>query len=177
MYAMGAGGSIERRIELANPPCAPYSRRMPATSRKPDADPAVHEIVLAAIVDDRGRMLVQPRAADLALAGTWELPGGKIEPGEDHAAALVREVEEETGIGVRVGDLAVAVCHRYPDRRVALYAYVCFPVGPGAPPRWARWASPAEYRSLPMPAANGPIVDAIERAIAVLDTDSSSSYR
>ena len=137
----------------------------------------VEEIVLAAIVDAERRVLIQPRVGDLGLAAAWELPGGKIEPGEDHAAALVREVEEETGIGVRVGDLAVAVCHRYPDRRVALYTYVCLPVGAGAPPRWACWASPAEYRALPMPAANGPIVDAIERAIAVLDRDSSTSYR
>jgi len=133
--------------------------------------------VLAAIVDAERRVLIQPRVGDPGLAASWELPGGKIEPGEDHAAALVREVEEETGIGVRVGDLAVAVCHRYPDRRVALYTYVCLPVGAEAPPRRARWAPLAEYRALPMPEANGPIVDAIERAIAVLDTDSSTSYR
>lgn len=137
----------------------------------------VEEIVLAAIMDAERRVLIQPRVGDLGLAAAWELPGGKIEPGEDHAAALVREVVEETGIGVRVGDLAVAFCHRYPDRRVALYVYLCRPAGGGAPPGWARWASLAEYRGLPMPAANVPIVDAIERAIAVLDTDSSTSYR
>jgi 8-oxo-dGTP diphosphatase len=137
----------------------------------------VEEIVLAAIMDAERRVLIQPRVGDLGLAAAWELPGGKIEPGEDHAAALVREVDEETGIGVRVGDLAVALCHRYPDRRVALYVYLCLPAGGGTPPRWARWASLAEYRALPMPAANVPIVEAIERAIAVLDTDSSTSYR
>jgi 8-oxo-dGTP diphosphatase len=137
----------------------------------------IEEIVLAAVVDEKRRVLIQPRVGDPALAGSWELPGGKIEPGEDHAAALVREVEEETGIGIRVGSLAVALCHAYPDRRVALYAYVCHPVGTGKPPRWAHWARPAEYRAMPMPEANGPIVDAIERAIGALDTDSSTSYR
>ena len=137
----------------------------------------VEEIVLAAIVDAERRVLIQPRVGDPGLAAAWELPGGKIEPGEDHAAALVREVEEETGIGVRVGDLAVALCHSYPDRRVALYAYLCLPVGTETPPRWARWAPLAEYRALQMPEANGPIVDALERAIAGLDTDSSTSYR
>lgn len=136
----------------------------------------VEEIVLAAIVNAERRVLIQPRVGDPGLAAAWELPGGKIEPGEDHAAALVREVEEETGIGVRVGDLAIAVCHRYPDRRVALYAYVCLPGGGVAPPG-ARWAALAECRALPMPAANGPILDALDRAIAVLDTDSSISYR
>ena len=125
----------------------------------------VEEIVLAAIVDRRGRLLIQPRVGDRALAGTWELPGGKILPEENHAAALVREVEEETGVAVRVGDLAVALCHTYPDRRVALYAYVCEPVGEARPPRWARWARPEEYRAMPMPEANGPIVDAIEHTL------------
>ncbi|HEU4463782.1 MAG TPA: NUDIX domain-containing protein [Gemmatimonadota bacterium] len=129
------------------------------------ADGTLQEIVLAAIVDARGRMLVQPRAGDPALAGTWELPGGKVRPGEDHAAALAREVEEETGVAVRVGELAVALCHAYPDRRVALHAYLCEPVGSARPVRWARWTSPAEYRAMPMPAANGAIVDALERLL------------
>lgn len=126
----------------------------------------VEEIVLAAIVDRRGRVLVQPRAGDPALAGTWELPGGKVRPGEDHAAALAREVEEETGVAVRVGELAVALCHAYPDRRVALHAYLCEPVGAVRPVRWARWALPEEYRAMAMPAANAAIVDALERALA-----------
>ena len=141
----------------------------------------VQEIVLAAIVDGRGRVLVQPRAGDPALAGTWELPGGKVRPGEDHAAALAREVEEETGVAVRVGELAVALCHAYADRRVALHAYLCEPVGDARPVRWARWTSPEEYRTMPMPEANPAVVDAVERALAVrpgaLDSNSSISYK
>ena len=127
------------------------------------------EVVLAAIVDDRGRLLVQPRVGDVALAGTWELPGGKVHPEEDHAAALAREVEEETGLAVRVGELALALCHEYPDRRVALYAYLCEPVGSSRPVRWARWAVPAECRAMSIPEANGPILDAIERRLAGTD--------
>ena len=128
-------------------------------------DGSVQEIVLAAIVNARGRMLVQPRVGDPALAGTWELPGGKVGPGEDHAAALAREVEEETGVAVRVGELAVALCYAYPDRRVALHAYLCEPVGNARPVRWARWTSPEEYRAMRMPAANMAIVDALERVL------------
>ena len=125
----------------------------------------VQEIVLAAVVDGRGRVLVQPRAGDPALAGAWELPGGKVRPGEDHAAALAREVEEETGVAVRVGEPVVALCHTYPDRRVALHAYLCEPVGEARPVRWARWTSPQEYRTMPMPEANAAIVDALEQAL------------
>ena len=131
--------------------------------------PKVHEIVVAAIVDARGRLLVQPRVGDPALAGTWELPGGKVNPEEDHAAALAREVEEEIGLVVRVGELAAALCHAYPDRRVALYAYLCEPVGVPTRPGRAQWARPEEYRAMPVPEANGPLVDAIERQIRGLD--------
>ena len=161
-----------------------------------EGDPAstierrVQEIVLAAIVDGRGRVLVQPRAGDSALAGTWELPGGKVRSGEDHAAALAREVEEETGVAVRVGPLAVALCHAYPDRRVALHAYLCEPVGDPRPVRWAHWALLAQYRAMPMPDANSAIVDALEWTLgprggsavpagrpAAVDSNSSISYK
>jgi mutator protein MutT len=146
------------------------------------SEQAVQEIVLAAIVDGRGRVLIQPRSGDPTLAGTWELPGGKVRPGEDHAAALAREVEEETGVAVRVGELAVALCHAYPDRRVALHAYLCEPVGDARPVRWARWTSPEEYRAMPMPDANPAVVDALERALGArsaegVDTNSSISYK
>lgn len=135
----------------------------------------VEVIVLAAIVDGQGRVLVQPRAGDPALAGTWELPGGKVRPGEDHAAALAREVEEETGVAVRVGELAVALCHAYPDRRVALHTYLCEPVGAARPVRWARWASPQEYRAMPMPEANVAIVDALERRLVAKDRTATAN--
>lgn len=139
-----------------------------------DRNRAVQEIVLAAIVDGRNRLLVQPRVGDAELAGTWELPGGKVEPEEDHAAALVREVEEETGIAIEVGELAVALCHDYPDRRVALHAYLCRPLRPVAPVRWARWAAPDEIARLPMPEANAGLLAAIR---FLLDSDSTKSYK
>src|SRR5919106_5806180 len=148
------------------------------------SDPSVQEIVLAAIVDGRGRVLVQPRAGDPAFAGLWELPGGKVRPGENHAAALAREAEEETGVAVRVGELAVAFCHAYPDRRVALHAYLCEAVGVARPVRWARWTSPEEYRAMPMPEANVAIVDVLARlsrhdrpSREALDSNSSISYK
>ena len=140
------------------------------------AHPEPVEIVIGVILGEDERFLVQPRRGDPAMEGVWELPGGKIDPGEDHHAALVREVEEETGLVVRVADDPVcALGHDYPDRRVVLWAYGCEPVGALRPPRWTRWVTAREYRVLPMPEANAAIVDAIERAL--LTPDRSKPYQ
>ncbi|MFD9907820.1 (deoxy)nucleoside triphosphate pyrophosphohydrolase [Streptomyces sp. NPDC059063] len=55
-------------------------------------------VVAAALYDDRGRLLAARRSAPLELAGRWELPGGKVEPGERDEDALVRELKEELGV-------------------------------------------------------------------------------
>lgn len=121
------------------------------------------EIVVGVVTRADGRFLVQPRAGDPAMAGLWELPGGKVAPGEDHAAALAREIAEESGLTVRVGEPVLAWCHAYPDRRVELHAYACEPVGGERPPRRARWVSRAQYGAMPAPEANAALLAALDR--------------
>lgn len=124
------------------------------------------EVALGLVVR-AGRILVQRRERDPGLGVVWEFPGGKIAPGEAREAAVAREVAEETGIEVRVGELLSAYCHTYPDRRVALYAYLCAPRAPGRPPPapdptgW-RWVTPEECQALEMPGANRPILMALK---------------
>jgi len=63
----------------------------------------VHRIVVGAVIcDDSGRVLIGRRRRPPELAGAWEFPGGKVEPGESEAAALVREVREELGVQIEV---------------------------------------------------------------------------
>src|SRR4051812_39513861 len=70
------------------------------------------DVVAAALVQD-GRLLAAQRSTPAALAGLWEFPGGKVEPGEDDVVALIRECREELGVeirpGERLGEVAVPV--------------------------------------------------------------------
>ena len=78
------------------------------------------EVVAGVITDARGRILLARRTEGRDLAGLWEFPGGKCEPGETPEAALVRELHEELGIDVEVGAPLVAVPQRYPHKRLRL---------------------------------------------------------
>jgi 8-oxo-dGTP diphosphatase len=72
-------------------------------------------VVAAAILVEHGRVLLSQRKAGTHLAGAWEFPGGKVEPGEDPREALRRELSEELGIDARVGEIVDVTFHRYTD--------------------------------------------------------------
>ncbi len=98
------------------------------------------DVVAAALLDGAGRVLVAQRPAGKSLAGLWEFPGGKIEPGEAPAAALVRELAEELGIEVAEADLhpLTFVAHAYPDFQLLMLLYTC-----------TRWTGAAGRRRRP----------------------------
>jgi 8-oxo-dGTP diphosphatase len=72
-------------------------------------------IVAAGILVERGKVLLSRRKQGTHLEGLWEFPGGKVEAGEDPRAAVARELEEELGIEVRVGEIVDVTFHRYED--------------------------------------------------------------
>ncbi len=72
-------------------------------------------LVVAAVLVENARVLVTQRKAGTHLAGAWELPGGKLLPGEDPRAGLRRELREELGIDVSVGEILDVTFHEYPD--------------------------------------------------------------
>jgi 8-oxo-dGTP diphosphatase len=82
-------------------------------------------VVTAAIVEDHGRFFVTRRLKGTHLEGLWEFPGGKIEAGESLADGLRRELKEELGTDVEIGDEIFAVTHDYPDRSVELHFLSC----------------------------------------------------
>ena len=78
-------------------------------------------VVVAAVIEQDGRLLVTRRLKGTHLAGLWEFPGGKCDPGEPHEACLARELAEELGVGSTIGDELLVSEHTYPERRVRLH--------------------------------------------------------
>ena len=81
--------------------------------------------VAAGLVFDGGRLLITQRRAGDHLGGLWEFPGGKREPGETFEQCLARELQEELGIDVIVGERLESLSHAYPERTVQLEFFRC----------------------------------------------------
>ena len=80
-------------------------------------------LVAAAIIVERGRVLLTQRKRGSHLEGMWEFPGGKVEEGEDPKDALARELREEIGVDVDVGDIVEVTFYRYETQSVLLLFY------------------------------------------------------
>ena len=83
------------------------------------------KVVCAVIRDQEGRYLVCQRPHGKALAGCWEFPGGKVEPGEDPQSALKREIHEELACRIEVGTALREVVHHYPEVSIRLQPFIC----------------------------------------------------
>ncbi len=81
--------------------------------------------VAAGLVFRAGRLLITQRHANSHLGGLWEFPGGKREPGETFSECLVRELREELGIEVEVGERLEVIVHEYPEKKVLLEFFRC----------------------------------------------------
>lgn len=116
-----------------------------------------------ALIDADGRVLLAQRPPGKAMAGLWEFPGGKVEPGETPEAALIRELREELGIDTWASCLAplTFASHAYDDFHLLMPLFACR--------RWQgqpaaregqvlKWVRPREMRSFPMPAADVPLI-------------------
>ena len=120
-------------------------------------------VVACALVDTDKRVLIAQRPQDKAMAGLWEFPGGKVEPGERPETTLIRELHEEIGITVSEPCLAplTFASHAYSSFHLLMPLYICR--------RWeglvvARegqnlaWVRANKLRDYPMPAADIPLI-------------------
>ncbi|MGN6364745.1 8-oxo-dGTP diphosphatase MutT [Asticcacaulis taihuensis] len=120
-------------------------------------------VVAAALVDSDGRVLIAQRPEGKQLAGLWEFPGGKVEPGETPETALIRELEEELGIVVKQACLApfVFASHSYETFHLLMPLYLIrrWEGEPEAREHAAlKWVHPNDMGQYPMPPADDPLV-------------------
>jgi len=120
-------------------------------------------VVACALIDADKRVLIAQRPAGKTLAGLWEFPGGKLEPGERPEQSLIRELDEELGIDVVASCLApfTFASHAYPEFHLLMPLYVCR--------KWSgivmaregqqlKWVRPTQLGDYPMPPADKPLV-------------------
>lgn len=123
-------------------------------------------VAACALVDGDGRVLVAQRPEGKALAGLWEFPGGKVEPGERPEETLIRELHEELGITVKEACLAplAFASYAYETFHLLMPLWICR--------RWEgvmqkkehqalQWLRPARLRDIPMPPADAPLIPAL----------------
>lgn len=124
-------------------------------------------VAAVALIDPDGRVLLAQRPEGKAMAGLWEFPGGKVEPGETPEAALIRELHEELGIETWHSCLAplTFASHSYDDFHLLMPVFACR--------RWngivravegqnLAWVRAADLRNYPMPAADIPLIPALQ---------------
>jgi 8-oxo-dGTP diphosphatase len=119
-------------------------------------------VVAAALIDADGRVLIAQRPEGRSMAGLWEFPGGKVEPGELPEAALIRELAEELSIEVRPKCLApfTFASHSYDDFHLLMPLYVCRNwLGEVAPREGQRiaWVRANRLGDYAMPPADEPL--------------------
>jgi 8-oxo-dGTP diphosphatase len=120
-------------------------------------------VVAVALIDADGRVLLAQRPPGKSLAGLWEFPGGKVEPGETPEAALIRELHEELGIDTWSSCLAplTFASHSYPDFHLLMPLFVCRRWQGTPQPREGQtlaWVRAHALRDYPMPPADLPLI-------------------
>jgi len=122
--------------------------------------------VVAGILHRNDHLLLTRRRPDAHLPNLWEFPGGKVEDGETLEIALQREMMEELGIEVRVGDLFFQTTHTYPERSIALFFFNCTIAAGDVQAidvTEFRWVKTSDLSSLEFPEADRELIKRLAR--------------
>jgi 8-oxo-dGTP diphosphatase len=120
-------------------------------------------VAACALVDADGRVLLAQRPEGKTLAGLWEFPGGKVEPGETPEETVVRELHEEIGIETKVACLAplTFASHTYDTFHLLMPLFVCrrfWGTAAAKEGQVLKWVRPRQMRDYPMPPADEPLI-------------------
>ncbi|MCB1467335.1 MAG: (deoxy)nucleoside triphosphate pyrophosphohydrolase [Rhizobiaceae bacterium] len=120
-------------------------------------------VAACALIDADGRVLLAQRPPGKTLAGMWEFPGGKVEPGETPEETLIRELREEVAIEVKAACLAplTFASHSYETFHLLMPLYVCRRyegVARAMEGQVLKWVRPRDMRDFPMPPADEPLI-------------------
>ena len=146
--------------------CAAYD------SGDPSGWPVVEErkplpfqvIGIGVVINAVGDVLIDQRLEEGLLGGMWEFPGGKQEPGEPIEACIARELMEELGIVVSVGEALITLDHAYSHKKLQFVVHLCDWCSGDPKPlasQQVRWVRPEQLKNYPFPAANARIIDAL----------------
>lgn len=118
--------------------------------------------VSAALIFHRGKLLITQRHAKSHLGGLWEFPGGKREVGETYEQCLAREIREELGVEISVGNLFDEIAHDYPEKSVQLKFFLCKIIS-GEPQTLdcaaVRWIERQQLDDFEFPAADAQLLE------------------
>lgn len=125
-------------------------------------------VVLAAVIERNGRILVTRRLDGTHLSGYWEFPGGKCDETESHEACLARELREELDVTAEIGEELLAVEHAYPARTVRLHFRACTLGGEPRPVlgQEMRWITRADLLTLQFPEADRELIALLTKSEA-----------
>ena len=120
-------------------------------------------VAACALVDADGRVLIAQRPEGKQLAGMWEFPGGKVEPGETPEETVVRELREELGIETKIACLAplTFASHAYESFNLLMPLFVCrryWGIPQAQEGQALKWVRPNKLRDYPMPPADEPLI-------------------
>lgn len=123
-----------------------------------------HLYVSAMVLIEGGKVFAAQRNYVGTLAGRWEFPGGKLEPGESAEHAVIREIAEELGIVIRVQRQLLTVAHTYPTFSLTMYVFLCTRLSGEIQcleHAQYRWLAFDELDSLPWAEADLPVVASV----------------